>query len=751
MVPLQLEVLINGQPADLIAAFFQLPDSRIAAKRSELMAIGIRSPEGPSDDILPLSEISGIQYHYDPVHQKIDILAPDSLRLPKVFNARNETTFHNPERSVGAYLNYSAFLSGDYNSKNSISEFDRASLSLDGNVFGPFGTFSQTAILTTDTSSTASLLRLDSSWIYSDPETIMSYRAGDLISGGLEWTRPIRIGGVQLQRDFSLRPDLITMPLPSFAGSAAVPSTLDVYIGGVKTYSTDVPSGPYLLNNIPIVSGGGIARLVVTDSSGRQIQSESSLYTNASLLREGIYDYSVEAGLPRLNYGLPSSSYNDRPVISASAREGLTDQVTLESHVELGYGLSNLGAGAVFSVGPLGLISTAVAISHQGANTGELLYGALDLPAGQFNLHLSTERTVGDYRDLASIIPLVSGVILPNLNVPRAVDQIAAGYSFPDSQSSLSFSAIHTDQGDGTKTMILSVTFSQLFSNEWSFFATGFHDLDSRNSFGVSAGLSIPLGPSESSSVGVSDSNQGISATADVVKSIGTDIGDTGGRFTVSAGANEYVSAYGDVRLRSGLLESSITQQGTSVNAYTAYTGSLVLGQEGVFAAQQINGAFAIVGAGAPGVKVLLENNPVGETDSGGELLVTNLIAYQENKLSIGIGNLPLDADAPITELRVVPAEHSGVAADFRVQQSVPSAEVVFTRTDGSFVEAGTRGFDQATNQPFVVGYDGRAYIKGLAAQNTVSIVLENGQCKATFPFAKKANSIAVIGPVICR
>ncbi|NEV03151.1 hypothetical protein, partial [Bradyrhizobium uaiense] len=42
-------------------------------------------------------------------------------------------------------------------------------------------------------------------------------------------------GGLQAQRDFALRPDLITAPLATIGGSAAVPSTVDVYVNNIKT------------------------------------------------------------------------------------------------------------------------------------------------------------------------------------------------------------------------------------------------------------------------------------------------------------------------------------------------------------------------------------------------------------------------------------------------------------------------------------------------------------------------------------
>ena len=68
--------------------------------------------------------------------------------------------------------------------------------------------------------------RLDSTLTYDDPARLATARLGDLISGGLSWTRPIRLGGIQLARNFGLRQDLVTLPLPAFSGTAAVPSTI---------------------------------------------------------------------------------------------------------------------------------------------------------------------------------------------------------------------------------------------------------------------------------------------------------------------------------------------------------------------------------------------------------------------------------------------------------------------------------------------------------------------------------------------
>jgi outer membrane usher protein len=57
-----------------------------------------------------------------------------------------------------------------------------------------------------------------------------------------------------------------------------------------------------------VVSGVGTARVVVQDASGRQIETSLPFYSSAKLLREGINDFSLEAGLPRLAYGTLSNS-----------------------------------------------------------------------------------------------------------------------------------------------------------------------------------------------------------------------------------------------------------------------------------------------------------------------------------------------------------------------------------------------------------------------------------------------------------
>ena len=77
-----------------------------------------------------------------------------------------------------------------------------------------------------------------------DQDTMRTLRLGDTITSSLDWSRSIRIAGVQWGRNFSLRPDLVTFPVAAISASSVVPSSIALYINGVQQYSSNVPAGP---------------------------------------------------------------------------------------------------------------------------------------------------------------------------------------------------------------------------------------------------------------------------------------------------------------------------------------------------------------------------------------------------------------------------------------------------------------------------------------------------------------------------
>ena len=775
MCQLQLEVFINDAPTHLIGSFTMVIGGRIAASRAELEEIGLNPQVSASaQDTIVLDELAGLSYRYEEASQQLYIAAPDRLRATKRLDASGAPKDQIALRTdYGAVLNYTLYSAGAAQWEPRSFAFNGSSATLDARAFTPFGTLTQTGILRSAFNNRFDALRLDTTFSYSDRETLTTYRVGDVINGGLAWTRPIRIGGLQAQRNFTLRPDLVTLPLPSASGSAAVPSTVDVFVNNVKTSSQEVESGPYRISNVPATTGSGAARVVVRDASGRETVTDLPFYVSSKLLAPGLYDFSMEAGMPRVSYATLADTYVRQFVMSGSGRTGVLDWLTLEGHAETGAGLWNAGAGAIMRTGSFGVFSAALAGSQFEGKYGLQSYLAYEFGVLGMSIQLSTQRTFGSYDDLASATArlqtgiladqqtLLAGLSLANLygpgpaaalpgsvwvsaRPPKALDRVSIGLPLPFDVSTLSASFIHLDDASGRISNILSASWSRGFGYNITAFATAYADIKDRKNCGFLIGLSIPIGDGALASSGISRDRNASNLTVDAVKPLAQRPGSFGWRLHDSEGATPDRSGAVAYRSDFARVEVGARQYGKGGRATAEVEGAVATMGNGVFLANRIDDSFAVIDTGVPGVEVFHENRSIGFTDSTGRALIPGLHSYQKNKITIDTRNLPVDADVGMTEEIVAPADRSGVRLDFRVRTNTGAAILVLTGADGQPLPAGSQGKIEG-GEAFLVGYDGRAWVKGLAAQNTAVVEVPGGECRGSFAYAARSNEQVVI------
>jgi outer membrane usher protein len=636
------------------------------------------------------------------------------------------------------------------------ASFSGGSASLEARMFSPYGSLSQTGIVGTTTTRDMTVLRLESSFTYSHPEQLVTYRVGDSISGALAWTRSIRFGGLQAQRNFGMRSDLITAPLPSFSGSAAVPSTLDVYLNNSKTYTQEVPPGPFQVNNLPLISGGE-ARLVLRDAAGREVETTLPFYTSPQLLREDLTYFSVETGFPRIHYGTESNDYVGKTFAAMSVRHGLYDWLTLEGHAEEGGGLYNGGAGALVRTGNFGILSAAASGSWFREKGGLQTYLSFETKIWGMSLSASSTRTFMSYNDVASVTAPVIGALaaynIPDLSTvrpPKAIDRVSAGFRLPD-YSSLGLSFVHLEPAAGATSNLVSAAWSRAAFAQSQVFVTAFADVSDRRNYGAFAGVSIPIGALSSVSTGATSSRSGTSLTTDASRPLGVESGSYGWRLRDSEGAVAARSAAGSYRSSAATIQAGVEQsQRNVVRGDAQVDGAVAAMGSGVFFTNRVDDAFAVVDAGTPGVTVLYENRPIGETNSSGKLLVPNLRAYGSNKISIDPKGLGVNDEIETTEDVVAPADRSGVLVKFKTRTNVQAAVVVLVGANGKPLRVGSKGKLDGADGDFVVGYDGRAFVKDLKGANAVTVSLESGECHASFDYTAAADRQVVIGPVSC-
>lgn len=754
-----LEVFINNASMKMIGNFKQRPNGSLAATAEELREVGIKPPAGAAaDELVELSALPGLSYQVDDETQRLYVQTTDKGRSPRVINVRQqqENAIPAPQAGYGAVLNYSLYASSNGLFQGNSNLFQGISGSFDARLFSPYGTLSQSFLAGYSEGSLDGITRLNTTWSYSDPKSLVTYRAGDLTTGGLSWTRPVYFGGIQFQRNFALRSDLVTEPLPSFAGTAAVPSTLDIYTQNVRTYSSDVPAGPFEVTNLPVFSGSGQATVVLRDSLGRETTQTLPFYSSNWLLRRGLLDFSAELGTPRLNFGTDSSDYDGRIMGAATARYGLTDWLTLEGHFEGGADLLNGGAGAAFPVSSFGVASIAGAASKSGSRSGALVNAAFELSYDRWALYARVQRTFGDYDDIASVsarptTSVAGDVSILSAGVPRAIDQVTLSVPTPLDLSSLNLSYTNLESADGTRSKIAGLSYSQTFSRA-TVYASAFTDLDDRSNFGFFAGLSIPFGGNITANTGVQGGPNGLGVVADISKSMQQEDGSFGWRLRTSEGEDTNREAAISYRAPFAQVEVGLQQQDHQTSATARVDGAIAVAGGGVFATNRIDDAFAVVDVGAPGVEVQQQNRPAGKTNSSGRILVPNLNSYEPNTVSIDPKNLPVDADVPATKEIVVPADRSGVVVKFGVSEAPQAALITIRDKNGVPLRAGLSGTLRGSSEDFVIGYDGQAYIRGLHARNAIDVSLEDGtKCNAEFAYKPQRGEQVVIDDVRCR
>lgn len=762
---LYLEVTINGAPTRLIAQFRQAPDGSLSTPATELEELGLRSAGERQNEWITLSSIEGLTYTYQPERQALEIKIASGLRLTRTYDAAsNSDDLPEPDRSFGAVLNYTAFLNAPLASDWLKLLPQGGNMALDGHIFTSFGNLEQSGILGSTLGREGSFLRLDTAFVYSDPAGLRTYRGGDIISGSLPWTRAIRMGGAQVQSDFGLRPDLVTAALPRVSGSALVPSTVDVMVGGTRIYSGEVNEGPFEIANLPAGTGSKDASVIVRDVTGKLVETTTPLYDTSRLLRPGLLSFSAEAGRPRLFYGLESNSYGADLVGSASARYGLARFLTLEAHAEGGASLVHAGAGATAVLGSWGTLSLAASGSRFDPEIGGQMYGSFETRWRGLTLHLSSRRTFGEFNDLASVTAPYSGTAAAPREgallwsaVPKALDQLSLSTPGLIQGSSLNLNLINAQTASGEALQIATASYSQKVGSG-HLFATSLVGLNDKR-IGFYAGVSFPLGGGGYASSGVTLEQDRLALALDASKPLGTEPGSVGWRVR-GAGAKQlsafdladYSGAVG-YRTRMMRVEAGAEKAGSGLRGTLLAEGAIAITKDGVFASNRIDDAFAVVDVGAAGVPVLLENNVVAHTDFRGKALVPQLPSFQTRKIAIDSAALPLSANVTGTSQRIRPARRSGVSVDLKVRSDAPSAFLELVYPDGRHVEPGSQGHVEG-GEAFTVGYEGQALVRAARGVTRVTIKAGDRNCTAEFDVKMAAAGEAghaQIGQTACR
>lgn len=735
-IDLYLDVSVNGNPKGLV--HFRYANEKLYASAATLQQLGI-----PSDPTRALNDVPQLNVDYDVQQQTLALNAPlSALDLGTTELGRGPVEHPQASVSRGLLLNYDLYAAQDDETRlNTWTEL---------RAFSSAGVLSSTQLSQNTTDDTPGyqsngFTRLDTSWRTSFPEKMLYVSLGDTLTGALPWSRSTRIAGLQIGTDFGLQPYQPTTPLPAFFGSATLPSSVELYVNGVRNYNGNVPAGNFEINTLPNINGAGNAQVTMTDALGRTTVQNFSFYNDQSLLRKGLTAWSAELGVVRENYGYNSFDYASKPALSATWRHGVSNTFTTAAHSEASDSLINGGISNDWVPGPRsGTISTALAVSSEKGKSGTLYSLGYRWSNDIFSFNTSTTATSGDYRDIATGY----GQPPPELNSNTVV-----GYN-AQSLGNFSVGYLQFRYPHDSDLRYVNANWSKAMT-EKAWLNLGLNqNLDDRQDSSIYLMLTVSLENNRTVSGTVQRTNNESGYLMNASQMLPAE-GGWGWNIAANRQASQ-TSGQGEIGYqgRYGKVYSGFNRVPDNHYAYAGATGSLVMMGGGLFAAREINNGFAVVStAGVPDVPIMLENNVVGTSGEDGLLLVTQLNSYQNNQIGIDTLNLPANTRVDRVNATAVPADRSGTLVEFAITATRP-ALVVLVDSYGHALPEGSQATlnpHQKQSDTVMVGFDGMAYFEMVSPHNTLEVSLPEGRCAVQFDYPRRANGIPQIGPLICR
>ena len=583
--------------------------------------------------------------------------------------------------------------------------------------------------------------RLETSYNLDFPARNLSLRLGDSTTRSGLWGSSVYFGGIQLTRNFGLTPGFMSQPIPSLSGTASAPSTIELYVNDALRQTSNVPTGPFAIDNFPLITGGGNARIVVRDVLGRETVVVQPFFTHVDLLEQGLSDWSVEGGLVRRNLGSANAQYG-QGFTSGMLRYGVSGNFTLDSRAELSAKMQNAGLGASYTLPWQTLGQAALVLSRDKSyGSGHQWMVNVQHDSLQNSFAARANSASRNYRHIG----LDAGT-LPNRL------ELSGNYSYSsNSRDSLGigFARISTyDRGTLTS---YSANYSMRLGNNntLTLSATRVTGSSSGTSLGVS--LTVPL------------DGQIVWAS-----SLTTRSGQSEGYTSISKGLPSETGlgwrALSGIRDGAGYAEGGIYYQGNKtlltadVSAAAAQQtvrlgaqGGLVFMDGRLFTSRRVQDSFALVEVpGYPNVGVGFQGSSLTRTDANGFALLPRLLPYQNNSIRLNPNELPISAELDTIEQIAVPAARSGVKVVFPVRTG-RGALISIMFDDGQPAPAGAQIELVGDKQEFFVARRGEAFITGLQTKNSLRLKWNGASCNLNIELPPgNAEAIARLGPIIC-
>ena len=587
-------------------------------------------------------------------------------------------------------------------------------------------------------------VRLDTALRHDDPERITSAIAGDTITRPGSYGAAVRMAGLQYQRNFATAPLLITYPSADVGGTAVVPSTVDSYINNAKAYSTPVKPGPFSVQNLPVPVGAGNVRVVVRDVLGKESTAVVPYVRYDSMLKQGLHDFSYEAGALRRSYAVESNDYGDWAAVGTH-RYGVTNWLTIEGHGEAMADRGNLGGVVQVTMPILGLVGVGGALST-GDGTGQLAKVFFQRNERDWTVGAAAQQQSDNYVDVATEANQIRTLGTRQFSASARVFE----------RHWLNALALRTNDQTGTfDTATLGWSYSVTSSATLSANLSRFSGSGQPTNTVLSIMLALPLGERDYATLSAERRTNPAETNALVNVSRNLLETDSFGYRLLAGEQADSKRLEAGAFWRTGVGEFGVEAADSfDTRANRAYARGSIATVEGAWRiSRYLDQSFAMVKvADFPDVQVYANSQPVGQTDASGVAVIPRLSGFLPNTITFEADDIPLEGSFGDNAKPVKIANRMGVLVDMGVLRRL-SATLTLVEPSGGPVPAGASARIGEAEEEFPVARRGRVYVSGLerGKANVVQVRIGERACRAVVELPEGFTSGSTLGSFTCQ
>ena len=770
LTPLLLDTVINGFDTSENLVFYRRPCGGVLARVLDLERLRIITKGRPTvtlegEQYLLLNSFPGLQFKVNDAAAVMAIEGEPWIFYPTVVNLDAPKPPPVLPAADGALLNYGLYKYGTVERGKS-QTLQNYQLTL----FGTWGVLDSQVLLVSSLDSNRPL-RTFTTYTLDNEAKLSSLRVGDVFTrgGALGATRPL--GGVQWGRNFALNPNLITTPVTEL--DLAVRRHAALSLNASDLFSTPrelaslyfgnlgiAPYGPVQVVNIPSGYANRQLRLRAQPQGGTQAVIIDPDYYSLGLLRQGLYDYSVEVGRTRDSF--LSDTYRDW-LASTTQRYGVTQWLTVESHAEVSEDAAAAGSAVSFAVPYAGVLELGLAGSHRDGHSS--LSGQWS--ASLTNIYNALGYRLGYRRFTPSFaLPGLASSIgrKEELQASVSVSSFGKGSLFGGYTRTSTYAS--ADPRLNPSTSFLFAGYSANFFNNVSISLFATRALDQADSDSLSLNLSLPFTLFDRVAGGAYATQAQVAVEKDLDQRTRADlrlsrtgvVADSTYNVQVSRSVlgSEFSSLYGS------LLHPrfSATAQLSSFGADTGYSvgaaGAVALLGGKLHFSQPVGGSFGLLRLGRDYQGIRANGY---RADADGDVLIPQLAAYSENLVRLDPSDLPLSFQPESMDFSIRPGFRSGVVLtpklllmrDVLIRVSIRDGERERPAPLGSYATI------EGREEDFPAGDDGLIYLFGIGEDTEVVVHTRGSTCKLRIqlpPYQREAagevQDIPQLGPYTC-